>query len=228
MTTVPEGLTVVFDLDGTLVDTAPDLLATLNTVLGNAGYGEVGGQHMRAMVGKGARYLIEEGLNMVGAHKDESLIDGMFDEFLELYERNIDLHSRPFDGVVEVLDQLQGAGVKLGVCTNKREHLSVELLRRLDLLTYFPAILGADTLPVHKPDPAHLTQTIFRLQGDENRAVLVGDSITDVTTAKNAGIPVIVVDFGYTDIAPAELGGDHLVSHYREIPGALSQLFPPA
>jgi len=219
-----KGATIVFDLDGTLVDTAPDLLLCLNTVLGEEGREWIDTAHVRMLVGRGARVMIQEGLKLTGEEGAEPYIDQLFDRFLALYAENIDHLSRPFEGVVEALEDLRAAGAHLGICTNKPERLSVELLTKLDLIKYFPAVLGADTLPVRKPDPAHLTQTIARLGGDETRAVMVGDSITDVRTAKAAGVPVIVVDFGYTEIAPAELGGDVLVSHYREIPGAVRRL----
>lgn len=228
MTRMPANLTVVFDLDGTLVDTAPDLIGTLRAVLKNAGHELEDGPHLRSMVGKGARYLIEEGLRETGATWDETKLNGLFDDFIAHYGANIDRHSRPFDGVIDMLTDFQAQGVKLGVCTNKPEVLSRKLLTSLDMLKFFPAVLGADTLPVRKPDPAHLTQTIAALGGDENRAIMVGDSITDVDTAKAAGIPVIVVDFGYTAIPPAELGGDALVSHTREIPEAILTLLPGA
>jgi len=221
---MPDDATIVFDLDGTLVDTAPDLLLALNTVLGEEGRDWIDTPHVRALVGRGARVMIEEGLKLTGAPGTEALIDDLFDRFLVLYEKNIDHLSRPFDGVVEALDGFAGAGAKLGVCTNKRERLSVDLLTKLDLIKYFPVVLGADSLAVRKPDPAHLTQTIAQLGGNAARTVMVGDSITDVKTAKAAGIPVIVVDFGYTEIPPQDLGGDVLVSHYREIPGAVERL----
>jgi len=119
---------------------------------------------------------------------------------------------------------LVAADAVIGVCTNKRVAPSIELLTRLDMIKYFPVVLGADSVPAHKPDPAHLTQTIAQAGGNEARCVMVGDSATDVKTAKAAGIPVIVVDFGYTSEPPESLGGDALVSHYREIPAALSRL----
>ncbi len=221
---LPDGATIVFDLDGTLVDTAPDLLLTLNTVLGDEGRDWIDAPHMRPLVGRGARILIEEGLRYTGAPGDEATVERLLDKFLDFYARNIDHLSRPFEGVTEVLNTLAAKKAKLGVCTNKRERLSIDLLTKLGLIKYFPVVLGADSLAVRKPDPAHLTQTIARLGGSEARAVMVGDSATDVNTAKAAGIPVIVVDFGYTDVAPADLGGDALVSHYREIPGAIEAL----
>jgi len=226
--TLPDGATIVFDLDGTLVDTAPDLLLTLNTVLGEEGREWIDAPHVRALVGRGARVMIEEGLRLTGEPGAAAYIDDLLDRFLALYEKNIDHLSRPFEGVIEALDDLAAAGARLGVCTNKREHLSVDLLTKLDLIKHFPVVLGVDSLAVHKPDPAHLTQTIAQLGGDETHAIMVGDSITDVKTAKAAGIPVIVVDFGYTEIPPPELGGDVLVSHYRDIPGAIEGLISRA
>ena len=225
---LPDGATVIFDLDGTLIDTAPDLLLTLNTVLGDEGRDWIDAPHMRPLVGRGARILIDEGLRFTGDPGDEPTVDRLLDKFLDIYAKNIDHLSRPFDGVTQVLDWLAANDVKMGVCTNKREALSVDLLTKLNLIQYFPVVLGADSLAVRKPNPVHLTQTIARLSGSEASAVMVGDSITDVKTAKAAGIPVIVVDFGYTDVPPGNLGGDALVSHYREIPEAIQRLLTPA
>jgi len=225
---LPNGATVIFDLDGTLIDTAPDLLLTLNTVLGDEGRDWIDAPHMRPLVGRGARILIAEGLRFTGEPGDEKTIDRLLDKFLDIYAKNIDHLSRPFDGVVQVLDWLAANDVKMGVCTNKREALSVDLLTKLNMIKYFPVVLGADSLAVRKPDPVHLTQTIARLGGSEPHAVMVGDSITDVNTAKAAGIPVIVVDFGYTDVPPADLGGEALVSHYREMPAEIERLLNPA
>lgn len=227
--TLSSDLTLVFDLDGTLVDTAPDLLACLNAVLEGAGLGSPEGPHLRNLVGRGARALIVEGMKTLGHQSPEpALVDRLLDEFLVIYERDIDLHSKPFGGVLPLLDAAQSAGVKLGVCTNKREALSIELLRRLDLAKYFPVVLGADSLPVHKPDPAHLTQVIARLGGNENRSVMVGDSITDIETAKAAGIPVIAVSFGYSLDPIHSLGADVVIDHFDEFLPALRQLFPAA
>lgn len=226
--TLSDDLTIVFDLDGTLVDTAPDLLACLGHVLAVVDRPLPNDPHLRDLVGRGARALIEEGLRLTGPEGDVATIDRLLDQFLDIYARDIDKHSKPFEGVVPLLEQCADAGVKMGVCTNKREALSKELLRRLGLDRFFPVVLGADSLPVHKPDPAHLTQTIARLKGDENRAVMVGDSITDIKTAKAAGIPVIAVSFGYSAEPIASLGADVLIDHYREFLPALEKLHPAA
>ncbi len=224
--TFPQNLTLVFDLDGTLVDTAPDLLACLNVVLEAAGRARPTAPHLRDLVGRGARALIEEALRLTGPAGDEALIEQLLDQFLIIYERDIDKHSNPFEGVLPLLKHASAAGVKLGVCTNKREALSNELLRRLDLAKYFPVVLGADSLAMRKPDPAHLTQVIAQLGGNENRSVMVGDSITDIKTAKAAGIPVIAVSFGYSTEDIRSLGADTVIDHYDEFLPALAGLFP--
>ncbi len=224
--TLPTDLTVIFDLDGTLIDTAPDIIASLNVAFKEAGHAQVELTKLRPFVSRGARIMIEEALRCIETEAVETQVDVLLDRLLEDYWVNIDRFSRPYDGVIEVLEALIASGATLGVCTNKREAPALELLKRLDMLKYFPAVLGADSVPAHKPDPAHLTQTISRAGGNENRCVMIGDSDTDVKTAKAAGIPVIVVDFGYTDVPPENLGGDILVSHYHEIPGALAQLIP--
>jgi len=227
-TPLPRDMTVIFDLDGTLVDTAPDIVASINVAFEEAGLKTVQFELLRSFVSHGARVMIEEGLRLTHVKLDERQIDALLDRILEDYWENIDRFSKPYDGVIEVLEMLQSVGAVLGVCTNKRVAPSIELLTRLDMLKYFLVVLGADSVPAHKPDPAHLTQTIAQSGGNEARCVMIGDSITDVNTAKAAGIPVIVVDFGYTSAPPETLGGDVLVSHYREIPAALARLIPSA
>jgi phosphoglycolate phosphatase len=149
--------TIVFDLDGTLVDTAPDLTHALNYALVRAGQAPVSAETVRSLVGMGARVMIEEGLQRAGVTGD---LESMFGDFLVHYEANIAVESRPFPGAVEALDRLSGEGARLAVCTNKRESLSRRLLQELELEGYFSAIAGRHTIPVAKPDPGHLTGAI--------------------------------------------------------------------
>jgi len=207
----------VFDLDGTLVDTAPDLIATLNAVLREAGYAPVAIEDTFNAIGHGSKAMIEKALAFQGITVDKSAIQRMHEHFLDYYADNISDHSRPFEGVTDLLDRLAADDVTLAVCTNKLEGLSVRLLTDLGLADRFAAIIGADTLDVRKPHPRHLLSTISRAGGNPERAIMVGDSRTDIDTAKAAEIPVIAVDFGYTDVPVRELGPDHVVSHYREI-----------
>ncbi len=184
----------MFDLDGTLVDTAPDLSNALNDVLTRRGHQPVSPETIRACVGHGARVMIEEALHRAGAEDD---VDRMLDEFLVHYEANIAAESRPFPGAVATLEGFSAQGAILAVCTNKRESLSRRLLQELGIEGYFAAIAGRDTFAVSKPDPGHLTGTIALAGGDPSHAVMIGDSEVDVCTAKAAGIPIILVSFGY-------------------------------
>ncbi len=204
----------VFDLDGTLVDTAPDLLATLDVVLIEAGYEPLPHEHGFGSIGHGSKVMIEYALNWQNVEPEEAIVKPMHAHFLEYYAENIAVGSRPFDGVGQALDRLANAGALLAVCTNKYEALSVRLLDALGLTGRFAAVVGPDTLGVRKPDPAHVLGAIERAGGNRGRAVMVGDSRTDIDAAKAAKVPVIAVDFGYTDTPVRELGPNHVISHY--------------
>jgi phosphoglycolate phosphatase len=216
--------TVVFDLDGTLVDTAPDLIHAANHALGAAGLGPVPGETLRPFISFGSRRMIVEGLAWHGRQLAEAEIDAMWHGFLDFYGRNIAVDSRPFPQVESVLDRLAERGVQLAVCTNKVEALSRQLLATLGLERRFVAICGRDTFPVCKPHPEHLVGTIRAGGGDPTRAVLVGDSDTDVATAKAAGIPIVGVTFGYTDVPMHTLEPDAVIDHYSQLEGALATL----
>jgi phosphoglycolate phosphatase len=220
--------TLVFDLDGTLVDTATDLVATLNVILEREGFNPVAFGEARAMVGHGARLLIERGLAANGATLSKGTVDRLFDEYIDYYAAHIADTSRPFPGVVETLEACAADGWLLAVCTNKLEGLSRLLLDALGLSDSFAAICGADTFSARKPDPLALTETILRAGGDLTRAVMVGDSKTDIDTARAARIPVIAVDFGYTSVPVSELGPDVVISHFDQLRPALSRLPQPA
>jgi len=205
---------IVFDLDGTLVDTAPDLTNALNDVLTRRGHAPVELGTIRACVGHGARVMIEEALRRAGAEGD---VDRMLSEFLVHYEANIANESRPFPGAVAALDDLAALGATLAVCTNKREHLSRKLLQELDLARYFSSIAGRDTFAVSKPDPGHLTQLIALAGGKPSRAVMVGDSDIDIRTAKAASVPVILVSFGYAGSPLDHLAPEAVIDHFDEL-----------
>ncbi len=224
MTNPYEDAAIIFDLDGTLVDTAPDLTNALNHVLVAEGRTAVALADVRHMVGHGAREMIRAGMAATGAPATEDDLDRMMDGFLPHYEAHIADHSRPFDGVIEVLDTLKAHSARLGVCTNKRERLSLALLKTLEMDHYFSAIIGADTLPVKKPDPGHLLGTIDRVGRAPDRAVMIGDSTTDVKAAKAANVPVVVVTFGYPDIAPDQMNGDVEIDHYDQLLAQLPAL----
>jgi phosphoglycolate phosphatase len=216
--------TIVFDLDGTLVDTAPDLIGTLNIILARHDVAPVDFDEARSMIGAGVKPLLQRGLASKGVKLPPEEIDRLFAEYLEVYAAHIADRSRPYPGLEAALDALAAQGCRLAVCTNKLEWLSVRLLDALGLSSRFVAICGQDTFAMRKPDPDMLRLTIGRAGGDTGHAVMVGDSMTDVATARAAAVPVIAVDFGYTEIAPAELGADRLISHFDALPGAVMEL----
>jgi phosphoglycolate phosphatase len=216
--------TVVFDLDGTLVDTAPDLINALNFVLAREGLPAVPLQSARNMIGAGARKLIERGLELEGRHVGPDDITRLTNDFIDRYAAHIADESRPFEGLEAALDELSARGYRLAVCTNKLEWLSKLLLDELGLSSRFSAICGADTFGVSKPDPAILRQTVARAGGALASAVMVGDAGTDIGVARRAGIPVIGVSFGYTEVPIADLKPDRLIGHMRELPDAVESL----
>ena len=219
---------VVFDLDGTLVDTAPDLINALNFVLDREGLPPVPLASARNMIGAGARKLIERGLEIEGRTVTVGELDRMTGDFIDYYAEHIADESRPFDGLEAALDDLESRGYRFAVCTNKLEWLSKLLLERLGMTRRFAAICGADTFGVAKPDPAILRQTIARAGGDAPASVMVGDSGTDIGTARRAGIPVVGVSFGYTDIPIVDLKPDRLIAHMKELPEAVESLIKSA
>jgi phosphoglycolate phosphatase len=221
------GATIAFDLDGTLVDTAPDLVGALNAVLREQRLPALPLATARVMVGRGARALIEQGFSAAGEPLHEPEIPALFARFIDLYRDRIALESRPFDGVEAALDVLAEAGARLAVCTNKRTDLSLALLDALGLTCRFAAVVGADQAPAPKPDGRHLLAAVTAAGGRIERAILVGDSASDVGAARAAGAPSVVVGFGYTEIAAAELGGDHLIEHFAELPPLAAKLLAP-
>jgi phosphoglycolate phosphatase len=206
--------TIVFDLDGTLVDTAPDLTNALNDALTRRGHAAISQETIRSAVSFGARVMIEEALRRAGAEED---INEMLAEFLVHYEANIAAESRPFPGAVASLETLAAAGAKLAVCTNKREYLTRKLLAALGLQHYFHSVAGRDTFAVSKPDPGHLTQVIALAGGEAARAIMVGDSDVDLATAKSARVPSILVSFGYAPDGLGELAPDAIIDHFDEL-----------
>ena len=213
----------IFDLDGTLADTAGDLIGAVNALLAEAGLTPLDPVATRATAGRGGKALISLGFEKAGAPKSTAEVEALFPVFLEAYRARIAEETTIFAGVRETLDALQSDGWRLGVCTNKPEALALDLLDRLDLTRYFPAILGADTLPVRKPDPRHVWETIDRLGAPRDRAVMIGDSVTDRDAARNAEIPVILVSFGYSLTPVAGLKPDALVHDYAEMRAALAE-----
>jgi phosphoglycolate phosphatase len=223
---MPDALTdstIVFDLDGTLVDTAPDLLRALNRVLDIEGLAHPPESVVRFFVGHGARSLIERSTRLCGATYTAERLDQLTAAYVEFYAEDIAALSRPFPGVIEAMDELEAAGAKLAVCTNKLTHLSVKLLEALGLAHRFSAIVGADSVPARKPDAGHFLETVSRAGGQAQKAIMVGDSDTDAGTARAAGAPFIMVRFGYMQ-DPDAVGADILIDGYEELVAAARRL----
>jgi phosphoglycolate phosphatase len=226
MSLAPDTLSgvVVFDLDGTLVDSAPDLIGSLNVILHEKGLPALALPAARSLVGRGARAMIEQGFAAAGEPLDAGETQALVRRFIAVYRDRIAFESRAFDGVETALDELAGAGARLCVCTNKFTDLSVALLDALDLSRHFAAVIGPDLAPAPKPDARHLITAIEAAGGRRERAVMVGDSAADVGAARAAGVPSIVVSFGYTEIAAAELGGDCVIDRFSELPPLVARL----
>lgn len=208
---------IVFDLDGTLVDTAPDLMASLNHTLETASLEIVSEASFRQFVGHGGRVMIERAFAAQSKELASTELDRLLKVFLDHYTAHIPGKSQPFPGVPETIARFEAEGYLLAICTNKYEANSHSLIEALGLSGHFSANCGQDTFSFRKPDPRHLTETILKAGGDPRNAIMVGDSRTDIDTAKAAGIPVIAVDFGYTDRHVREFDPSVIVSHFDEI-----------
>ena len=217
--------TIVFDLDGTLIDTAPDLVDTLNVVFAREGLPPVPYETARNLIGGGARMMIARGIAAEGRTVTPAELERLFQDFLAHYSEHIADRSQPFPGLIDALDAMAANDWRFAVCTNKLEYLSVLLLKQLGLAHRFAAICGQDTFGVQKPDPEVLRRTIAAAGGTLRSAIMIGDSLTDIRTARAAGIPVIAVDFGYTDRPVSELGPDRIISRFAELPSAAAELF---
>jgi len=217
---------IVFDLDGTLAETAGDLIATLNVILTRNGLDAVPFDQARGLIGAGAKALIERGFEQQNRALPSEMHERLFMEFLDYYGDHLSDHTALYEGVAAALGRFAEEGWKLAVCTNKIETHSRILLQRLGIADRFAAICGRDTFPMCKPDPRHLLRTIEAAGGDPLRAIMVGDSRTDIDTAKAAGIASIGVPFGYTDVPMAELEPTAMITHYDEIVAVAKRLMP--
>ena len=222
-----DGCVIAFDLDGTLVDTAPDLIGALNAVLGEEGLPRVPLASARHLVGQGARALLVRGFAEAGRTLEGGEADRLVARFLDIYRDHIADESRPFPDLLPALDALAADGARLTVCTNKPTRFARLLLEKLDLSDWFVCCTGPDDAPARKPDPRHLLASV-EAAGGAARVLMVGDSFADVAAARGAGAPVVVVDFGYTETPAAELGGDRLISSFTELPRAVAELLAPA
>ncbi len=219
-----EGAVVAFDLDGTLVDTAPDLIGTLNVLLKEEGLPPQPLSEARPFIGRGARWLIERGFEAAGQHLHPARVQPLFERFIEHYQAHIADESRPFPGCEAALDVLKARGAKLCVCTNKLTGLSESLLAGLDLAHRFEAVIGADAAPAIKPDPRHLQAAVDAVGGDIRRTIMVGDAATDAGAAKAAKAGLILVSFGYTEIPAADLDPDILIHSFDDLTEACVRL----
>jgi phosphoglycolate phosphatase len=219
-----EGWTLAFDLDGTLVETHQDLVGTLNRMLVLKGLPPAPMEGARELIGGGARALLEHGFTLAGAPLDQARDPDLFDAFIADYIAHIADESTPFEGVVETLETLSARGATLVVVTNKRSDLSELLLGRIDLTRHFAAIVGPDRVSERKPSGAHLIEAVTSVGGDPARAIMVGDAAPDAGTAKDAGIPCVLVSFGYTPVPVEDLGGDIIVDAFEDVEEAVDMI----
>ena len=219
-----EGWTIAFDLDGTLVETAPDLVGTLNRLLVQQDLPPVPLESARNLIGHGAVALLKRGFEAAGAHWDEAASPALLKAFLADYLEHIADHSTAYPGSVEALDQLAARGAILCVATNKPTDLAVALFDAIGLSDRFAVICGPQSVSAKKPDGAHIRETVLLAGGDPARAIMVGDSITDLDAARATGVPCILTAFGYTDIPAADLGADAVIAHFSELPAAIDRL----
>jgi phosphoglycolate phosphatase len=216
--------TIVYDLDGTLADTAEDLMATLNYLLGRQGLAPLPVESAGSLLGAGARALIVRGFAAAGKTLDPQTLEALFADYLEYYKVHIADRTRLYPGVDKALAAFARAGWRQAVCTNKIESLAKLLIAKLGIADRFAFVCGQDTFGIGKPDPKPLLETIAASGGARERAIMVGDSGSDIKTARAAGVPVIAVDFGYTDVPVTELGPDRVISHFDELAEACAAL----
>ena len=219
--------TILFDLDGTLVDTAPDLMQAHNHVMKKFGYPTKTTNEIRNLVGQGAGAML--GRSIYGQAKkemrkiqDEKVKKEMIDVFLDFYGKNIANESKLIKGVKEFLIWSKEKKISMAVCTNKQEHLAIDLLKKIGIYNFFEYVAGFNTFDYCKPDPRHLTSVIEILDGDINRSLMIGDSETDSNAAKNAGIPIILLEDGYTEKNTSEIYHNHLVKDFVGIEKIIS------
>ncbi|BAR98126.1 HAD family hydrolase [Blastochloris viridis] len=218
----------VFDLDGTLVDTLPDLIDVLADTLNELGLPPLSVEEGRRLVGAGIKPLIVRALAELGRDTAADELERIYADYIDAYSARIARLSRPYPGMEAALDRLAGQGFRFAVCTNKVTALAVQLLTELKLIDRFAAVAGCDRFAMRKPDAGHLWGTIADAGGDPTRTVMVGDSRTDVATARNAALPVVAVSFGYSDVPPEDLGADRLIDHFDSLPQAIGELLGSA
>lgn len=216
--------TIVFDLDGTLIDSARDVGEAVNRVLADHGLAPIDEATQRALMGEGGRVRMRKALALRGVTLDEKALRARVDDFIRYYAERPVVHTRAYDGVAETLPALAASGVRLAVCTNKYEDSARDVLARLGLMAAISDIAGADTFDVRKPDPGHVTKLLARMGADPLAAAMVGDSAHDVHAGKRAGLPTVAVSWGYTETPARQLGADAVVERFADIPAVLAGL----
>jgi phosphoglycolate phosphatase len=220
--------TVLFDLDGTLVDTAPDLMRAHNHVMKKFGYPTKSSDELKILVGQGAKAMIgrtfrEQAKKEFGKVEDEKIKKQMVNEFIDFYSKNIINESTLINGVKEFLKWCKEKNISMAVCTNKQEHLAIDLLKKIGIYDYFEYVAGSNTFDYCKPDPRHLTNVIEILGGKIKRSIMIGDSETDANAGKNAGIPVVLLEDGYTEKNTTEIYHNHLIKDFVGIEKIISK-----
>ena len=220
-------LTILFDLDGTLADTAPDLLSAHNHVMKKFGYKTKNIDEIREYVGHGAAVMIGKSIwssarKELSKINDQKIKDEMINEFLNFYGENIVVKSKLIDGVYEFLKWAKSNNISMGVCTNKQEHLAIDFLKKIKIYDFFEYVAGRNTFDYCKPDPRHLTSMIEIMNGDIKKSIMIGDSENDAEAAKSAGIPMILLEDGYTEKKIEQIHHDHLIKNYIGIEKIIS------
>lgn len=208
---------VIFDLDGTLIDTAPDLITALNHTIVAQGLSAVGYEDITHLVGQGAKMMIQRAYHLQGQTLDEQAVEPLLARFIEFYLSEMPGDSKPYPGVIAAMERLSAAGCKLAICTNKIEQLALPLVQKLGLSDHFAVITGGDTFEMRKPHAGHILGTIERAGGDPARTVMIGDSINDILAARNAGIPSIAVSFGYSDVPVEQLEASTIIGSFDQL-----------
>ena len=204
--------TILFDLDGTIVNTAPDLMAAHNHVMRKYGHTEKRLEDIKSLAGRGAWVMMQRSFKE--EIKDEKMKKEMTKEFIDFYSKNIDRNSIPIDGSIDFFKWAKSKNISMAVCTNKQEKLAVDLLKKLDIYKYFEYVAGSDTFSYNKPDPRHLTDVVEIIGGDLKRTMMIGDSEVDATSAHNANLPFVLVREGYTEKTEEEIKHDEVISDF--------------
>ena len=214
--------TILFDLDGTIVNTAPDLMAAHNHVMRKFGHSEKKLEDIKSLAGKGAWVMMQRSFKE--EIKDEKTKKEMTKEFIDFYSKNIDKESVPLKGAIEFFNWAKNKNISMAVCTNKQERLAIDLLKKLDLFKFFEYVAGSDTFEFNKPDPRHLTNVVEIIKGDLKKTIMVGDSEVDEMSAANAKIPFILIENGYTEKKVSEMKYDYLIKDYNNFEEIISKL----